>query len=395
MSWELFISARYLFGREKERFISFVGLISILGVAVGVAALIIVIGVMNGFDEELQGKIIGINSHLLVTSDPGIVEESGISEKIIRMKHVEATSNFVSGQAMLQVQRGVMGVLLKGVDPPSAVQVSNIGTYIKKGSMQFGEDGVVVGSELAKKFGIDLGDSVSVLSLPSRKPIRLKVCGIFTSGMYEYDLNLVFVSVEKAQEIMGMKGLFSGVAIKVDRPSLVRRIRNDIQTGLGFPYWVQTWMDLNRNLFAALKLEKIVMFVILALIVLVACFNIASTLIMVVLEKTKDIGVLKAVGAPISSIIKIFVFMGLLIGSIGTFIGGISGLWLARLLGSYPIVERFGLQEIYYFNRLPVRIGSLDFFLVVSIAIIISLLATFYPSFKAARLNPVDALRYE
>lgn len=373
--------------KKGDKFISLTTLISILGITVGVAALIVVIGVMSGFDEELSSKIMGMNAHLVVVSDTPIQK--------VPDTRVLAAADFVSGQAMITIGKEATGILLKGIDADNEPKVTDIGKYLKIGGLP-GEDGtVVVGSELAKRFRLGVNDTISFLSLALKKPVELKVCGIFTSGMYEYDLNMAITNIKTAQEVLGIGDKISGVELKINEPLKAERVKRDIQKTLGFPRWVRTWMDMNRNLFAALKLEKIVMFVILALIVLVACFNIASTLIMTVIEKTKDIGILKSIGAPNTSIMKIFILEGFLIGAAGTSIGGLGGLWLAKLIGKYPLIRMFGLEDIYYFDRLPVKIEAMDLFLVIGVAMAVSLLATVYPAYKAARLSPVEALRYE
>jgi len=387
MGWELFVSKRYLFAKQKERFISVTSLISILGIAVGVAALIVVIGVMSGFDEELQSKIMGMNAHVIVMSDtpPDKIPDA----------RVMAKANFVSGQAIINSDKQTQGVLIKGIDSEAEGKVTQINEYLQTGSLPDKNNSVLIGTELAKSFMVGVGDTIAFLSLSSKRPVEFEICGIFASGMYEYDANLVFTNIWTAQNILGKGAAITGVGLKIEEPLKADKVKKDIQRSLGYPYWVRSWMDMNKNLFSALKLEKITMFIILALIVLVASFNIASTLIMMVIEKTKDIGILKSIGASSFGIMKVFVLEGLLIGSIGTCIGSVLGLWLGDLLGKYPVIEMLGLEEIYYFNRLPVNIQPMDLVSVIGMALGISFLATLYPSWKAARLSPVEAIRYE
>jgi lipoprotein-releasing system permease protein len=386
--WEFFVGTRYLFAKKGEKFISLTTLISIAGIALGVAALIVVIGVMSGFDKELEDKVVGMNAHIIVMPDmhtPGVWPVGGIA----------AAADFVSGQAIVNVNRQNTGVLLKGIDPEAEPRVTAIGRYLKSGSLPSMEEGILIGSEFAKRFGLKIDDEVSFLSLSSKKPAALKVCGIFNSGMYEYDANIVIVGIRAGQRILDMGDAVSGTALKVKEPLKAEQTRRDLQRTLGYPYRVRTWMDLNRNLFSALKLEKVVMFIILALIVLVACFNVAGTLIMTVIEKTRDIGVLKSIGATNAAVMRIFMIEGFMMGAIGAAAGGAFGLWISRLIAQYPIIRVFGLEEIYYFDRLPVRVQASDFFLVTGLAVLISFLAAVYPAAKAARLNPVEALRYE
>jgi lipoprotein-releasing system permease protein len=213
--------------------------------------------------------------------------------------------------------------------------------------------------------------------------------------MYEYDANIALTSIKTGQAVLGLGDSITGISVKIDNPLKAASVKKDLQKTLGYRYPVRTWMDTNRNLFSAIRLEKTAMFVILTLIVLVACFNIAGTLIMTVIEKTKDIGILKSIGASNYSVMRIFVLQGFLIGMAGALIGGACGLWLGSALGRYPIVEKLGLEDIYYFDRLPVKIEPSDLIFVIGTAVMISLLATLYPAWKASRLEPVEALRYE
>src|SRR3989338_4525851 len=240
--------------------------------------------------------------------------------------------------------------MVKGVVPEEEVRVTRVGDYIKKGSIDNLKDGgIIIGSEMASRFNLGLGDRVLVSSPMAAAVKDFKVAGIFNTGMYDYDLNLAFVDLKQAQELFGAEGMAGGISVKIDDVYLARDLRIKIQKRLGFPFWVRTWMDLNKNLFTALKLEKLAMFVILALIVVVACFNIVSTLIMVVMEKTKDIGILKSIGAANSSIMAIFTLEGFLVGAIGTFLGVAGGLGLSYLLEKYQFIQL--PPDIYYIDR--------------------------------------------
>ena len=393
MSWQLFVAFRYLTAKRREKFISIISLISIVGVAVGVASLIIVIAVMSGFDNDLKEKIIGTNSHIVIESDYGIEPSQELITKVLNTRHVISASYFLNGQVLVRSQENVTGVILRGIEPKDEVRVNKLGQYLAGGELYFGADGIVIGSELANRLRLKLGERLTVISPAFVEGRAFKVSGIFTSGMYEYDMNLVYVDIRKAQELLATKGLVSGIAIKVDDAFNVTDTKRALHSEFSFPYVIRTWMDLNKNLLAALKLEKTVMFIILTLIVMVACFNIASSLIMTVLEKTKDIGILKAIGSANLNIMTIFAMQGGMIGLLGTLFGTVFGLGLCWCLKTYRFITL--PKDIYYIDRLPVNVEIRDIAIIVLSSLALSLLATLYPSYKASRLDPVEALRYE
>jgi len=393
MKWQALVALRYLSGKQKEKFISVINLISILGVAVGVGALIIVISVMSGFDEDLKDKIIGTYSHIEVISDYGIKPSEEFISRILKKKHVVAASFFLNTQALIRQDEMASGIVLKGIEAKNEIKVNKLGQYMVKGSIDLSPDGIVIGSELAKKFNVDTGDLLTVVSSAHTSGKKFKVCGIFTSGMYEYDMNLAYVDIARAQELMSAGDLASGVMVKVDDAMNAIKVKRELIKDLGPAYTVRTWIDLNKNFLEALKLEKTVMFLILTLIVMVACFNIASALIMIILEKTKDIGILKAIGASNRSIMSIFALQGFSLGAIGTMIGSASGLAACWALKTYKFITL--PKDIYYIDKLPVKISGHDVAVIILSSLFISLVSTIYPSYRASKLDPVEALRYE
>jgi len=416
MKYEWFIGLRYLKAKRKQTFISIITVISIVGVTVGVMTLIVVLAVMSGFEKTLKEKILGTQAHLVLlkASQEGTDQYEEVAKKVQEVKGVVSAAPFIFNQVMLSSESNVSGVVIKGIDPDRVGKVTELAHNMKAGRLQdlkgdSEPSGIILGVELAKHLGVSLNDAIQVISpLGTMTPMgmmpkmrRFRVVGIFYSGMYEYDNTMAYVSLESAQKFFGMGNRVTGIEIKTNNIYKVKEIGKEIRQKLGFPFWTKDWMEMNRNLFSALKLEKIAMFIILVLIVLVAAFNIISTLIMVVMEKHKDIAILKSMGAPSKGILKIFVIEGGVIGVIGTVFGTILGLGAAFNLEKITgfVENLFGFKilssDVYYIDKLPSQVNPMDVVMIVATAILISLLATLYPAWRASKLDPAEALRYE
>jgi lipoprotein-releasing system permease protein len=411
MAFESYIGRRYLRAKQKQAFVSLITFLSIAGVGVGVMALIVVIAVMNGFDADLKARILGGQPQVVLMYHGGPFKNYREAiAKVEKTEGVEAATPFIVTQGMLRSKYNAVGVRIHGVDPASVGRVMKTleqvtlpdlsGKAADQQSMPQ-EPGIVLGKELARNLGVIEGDRIYLISahgmlspighLPAMK--QFKVTGFFQSGMYEYDQTFAFIHIKDAQRMLRIGDSVTGIDIRVSNIYAAREIAQDIKSSLGQGFWARDWMQMNKNLFQALKLERLVMAVILILIVLVAAFNVASSLIMLVMGKRRDIAILKAMGATNSSVRKIFVFNGMVIGAIGTTFGLVFGLAICFVLKHWELYELAG--DIYYFTTtLPVKIEPLWVLGIVSAAMVICFLATLYPAWQAAKLDPVEAIRY-
>lgn len=388
---------------QKEKIISLTAFISIVGIAIGVMVLIVVIAVMSGFDLYLQDKMVGTNSHMFMEFYSGESQPYVLIERLKKVAHIVAASPYVSGQAFVKYGSNIFGLDMRGIDPTLQQEISKIKEYMKQGSLNVEGNEVILGEELAYRLNAKLGDKISLISPVTLTQQDFKVKGLFNSGMYLYDSGLMMTSLKGAQDFFKTANSVSGIAIKVDDIYRVNDVKADIYRNFGnhAAYEVRTWIDANKNFLNALKLEKIVMFIVVTMTTVVAAFGIVSTLIMSVMSKVKDIGILRAIGAKAKSILFIFIFQGLSIGITGIILGIIAGVTLANSLNriidfiSRLIGRRLIPEDIYYFDRIPTNINITDITFIVLCALTISLMASIYPAYYAARINPNEAIRHE
>ncbi|MDQ3261989.1 MAG: lipoprotein-releasing ABC transporter permease subunit [Pseudomonadota bacterium] len=413
LPYELFVGLRYTRAKRRNHFISFISLISMLGIALGVAALITVLSVMNGFQKELRARILGVASHVQISGvDNALSNWTKIAADAKQQKNVVAAAPYVMAQAMLSFDSNVQGAIIRGIEPKLEDQVADIGAHMKDGKLadlKPGQFGIVLGAELARALGAFPGDKVVLISpqgqvTPAGIVPRLKqfmVTGIFEVGMFEYDNGLALIHLADAQKLYRMNENVSGVRLKLDDLFEAPRVARELTTMISADAYISDWTRSHANFFRAVQIEKNVMFVILLLIVAVAAFNIVSTLVMVVTDKQSDIAILRTLGAAPKSIMQIFMVQGSLIGVFGTLIGVVGGALLATNIDVVvPAIEHaFGIafldKSVYYISELPSELLWRDVGVIALVSFILTLLATLYPSWSASRIKPADALRYE
>ncbi len=411
MSFESFVALRYLRARGGQAFISLITIISMAGVALGVCALVVVLSVMGGFELELKNKILGMNAQVTLMSLDGPMADAPEVLKLARAdKQVLAAGPYVQGQVMIVSASGAKGAMLRGVDLDPKAQVLELDKLSNRPEGALAALGarnpdnlpnIMLGGVLARNLRLRMGEVITVVNpIGEETPVGrapkseyFRFVGTIDSGLYQYDANVGFAELKSAQEFFNLGGAVSGVELRVDDIYQAGNIGMRLSKALGFRYFYRDWMSSNHSLLAALKLEKVTMFVILTLIVLVAAFGIVSSLIMLVMKKTRDIGILKAMGATNKSVWRIFVLMGGIIGLIGSLAGLAIGCFLCWLLGKYKFIDL--PADIYALGTLPVQMDPPLISLVGALAVVICLLATLYPAWVASRLDPVEALRYQ
>ena len=413
LPYEILIGLRYTHAKRSNHFISFISIVSMTGIALGVMALIVVLSVMNGFQQELRTRILGVAAHVEISgASDRLPDWQGVLAKAKNNPEVISGAPYVNGQGMLTNGSQVRGTLIRGVLPGFENQVADFGTYMKVGKLddlKAGEFGIILGAELARLLGVGRGEKVTLLTpqgniTPAGVMPRIKqftVVGIFEAGMFEYDSGLALIHLQDAQKLLRLDEDVTGVRLKITELFRAPMVTRDLSQMLAGDFYVSDWTQSHSNFFRAVAIEKRMMFLMLLLIVAVAAFNLVSTLVMAVTDKQSDIAILRTLGAKPGSIMKIFIVQGSLIGVSGTILGVMSGVLLALNLETVvPMIERaFGMDlfpaEVYYISELPSKLDWNDVGVIGGISLALSLLATLYPSWRASRVNPAEALRYE
>jgi len=407
MSFESFVAQRFLKIRKQRRLVPLITILAVLGVAVGVMVLIVVIAVMTGFQAELKRRILGIESHMTVMRyNEWLSDYRQDLAKINRVQGVVSSAPYVYSQGMLRSSKGMSAIVLKGIDPDlSTVQVKTTGQRDLKQMLSNGghpqdENGIVLGEVLAQKLNVTVGDGLLLMLVNSQQGDQrvlpgmkqLKVVGLFETGMHQYDGTIGFMNIDRLQQLLAIPDIATGIEVRIRDADNVVEVAREVTAALGMQYWATHWKQMHRNLFSMLEMQKVMMYVILTLIILVAAFNIASALIMMVKEKVKDIAILKVMGASNRSIQIIFLKKGGVIGLIGILMGLCGGLILCLILSHYQFIDLPG--DVYFLTTLPVEISLADLLMIVGGTLSICMFASFYPAYKAARIKPVDGVRF-
>ena len=411
--YELFIGLRYTRAKRRNHFISFISLISMLGMGLGVMALIVVLSVMNGFQKDIRARMLGASPHMEVVADGGRMDNwQPVLNRVAQNPQVLAAAPYVEGQGMLSYGQSVQGVMVRGIDPAQETAITELANKVKLGKLadlRSTEFGIVLGSDLARALGASIGGKVMLIApqgsiTPAGMMPRLKqfrVVGIFEIGMAPYDSSLALINISDAQKLFQLGDAITGISSKLrdidQAPEVAARLQSQLPAG----FYANDWTHQNSNYFSAVQMEKKMMFIILSLIVAVAAFNIVSTLVMAVTDKQADIAILRTLGASPRSIMKIFIVQGVVIGLIGTLAGTLCGVLLAENLNVVvPFIEHlFGVhflaKDVYFINELPSDLRYPEVLLVSALSFLISVLATLYPSYRASKTQPAEALRYE
>ena len=413
MRYELLVGLRYTRAKRRNHFISFISATSMAGIALGVAALIVVLSVMNGFQKELRARILGVASHVQVSgADNRLADWRAVAKVADGEPHVVASAPFVNAQGLLTVGQAVRGSVVRGILPESERKVADIGSHMRAGSLDAlrpGEFNIVLGSELARALGVHIGEKLALIApqglvTPAGVIPRLKqftVAGIFEVGMFEFDSGLALVHLQDAQKLYQMGDAVSGLRLRLDDLFTARGVARELMTKLGGDLYATDWTRSHANFFRAVEIEKRVMFIILTLIVAVAAFNIVSTLVMLVTDKQADIAILRTLGASPGSVVQIFMIQGALIGVIGTLSGVVLGVLIGFNVDTVvPFIEhllgfKFLAKDVYYISDLPSDVQLGDVVTIGLVSLVLSFVATLYPSWRASKVNPAEALRYE